>query len=751
MKLINQLHQEHNSSEKATESTVTMEDPDEVLNYRRTQAILTLQGNKKTDLAQDKSAQIFKGLELKSVGMITRPTGTQHTNKDTDATPSDAAQQESTETHRAKHNRRVRKREAEKPIEIIIPLANDRLKSMSVHNDKTLAIEYAARYLEKLGVSPTPVNLQLISKHIPLDRCKIQQVFHPGLSKHEKKNYIIIKPNQKQPKHASFSSYDPQYIPFQQINDHVLQAAEPEEQEKSTDAGENDEETDQKGIRIRSFDTYKQSYVFPYNLQGRHAAVAKRQNKKTVEEIAKGHARQQTDTKKQTEHTENDPDHPHEEELYGSYESPRDIAPEDAAEELTKQRLELQDSLLHLLKKQMAGTLSPSDEDTLRTTLEKNAAEGDLSHLQFHPDLETEKRGDTPKEKEEKESNVVHPKPPIAPQKRSSVENGAFFNPGFEERRGGGGNVVDPFPPAVLKELVLVPGFSLPQTRNFFHTFVEGFPFKTFWEQRREKNEGEEPQNSRTFRRKTMQERITALSEELQSNFMVEFEHMYVSFVYWSLIAPNVPEAATKREAQNFDERFVEVYQKMLEILLRKRRRSQYAFDLPVTLLGIRVVSEAILTACYPLFCETPQGESMLAEVNCLITHLLDPVGYLTHISTVESSPQALKVMHSKRLPPRMALSFTSPVVRFIVGEAQSREAKALLSSKGGRVADGSGSGDGGASVEAPEAFNLLTPAVSSRLLSVIARHRQELKAVEAMSTAHRSRLSAKRTRQTMI
>ena len=181
MQEINKLHKEHKFGDNTTDDKL-YSDPEEVYRHKRKQAMLSFEGTKKEGTTlEGRHTQVFKGLELKSVGMICKPTGLGQGNsmpRGLDAENAAAYEPEQGSNFRTRHSHQkyVRKTEVEKPIEIIIPLANDRVKTSAIHTDKALHIEYAARYLEKLGVSPTPANLQLISKHIPLEQCKIQQV-----------------------------------------------------------------------------------------------------------------------------------------------------------------------------------------------------------------------------------------------------------------------------------------------------------------------------------------------------------------------------------------------------------------------------------------------------------------------------------------------------------------------------------------------------------------------------------------------
>lgn len=65
-------------------------------------------------------------------------------------------------------------REDEKTV-FSIPLSNDAKKLPNSQYKIMLKNEYAAKYLESIGVRPTPANMALVHKLMPIDHCKITQ------------------------------------------------------------------------------------------------------------------------------------------------------------------------------------------------------------------------------------------------------------------------------------------------------------------------------------------------------------------------------------------------------------------------------------------------------------------------------------------------------------------------------------------------------------------------------------------------
>eukprot|EP01063_Lacrimia_lanifica_P028066 TRINITY_DN4028_c0_g1_i1.p1 TRINITY_DN4028_c0_g1~~TRINITY_DN4028_c0_g1_i1.p1 ORF type:complete len:922 (+),score=176.74 TRINITY_DN4028_c0_g1_i1:78-2843(+) len=813
MKLITELHKEHIVSEHMKDELATTEDPKDVYEYQRTQQVKNFtSGTKRRDdcqAAQSGTSQVFRKLDLMPIENIQlsskegkglhRSAHVQHQVQEGDAKTGHSKRHLS-------HRSRNKRREAEKPVEIIIPLANDRVKTTSIHTDKALHVEYAVRYLEKLGVSPTPANLALVAKHNPLDQCKIQQVFHPGLSKHEKKNYIILRPNQKNAGKSSPSVYDPQLIPFEALPDNLIQMADERDRElervqmekrreqHKTAAdqgrqGEGDEGTKQ--ASLDGFNEYRDRYLFPYNLKGKHSGrgvqpgegpSAERLN--VLQLAMKKHRPGSGGTTRGA----GTPQPAQRSPRVGaaSSTSARNKTPDTDVGEgmdgaMTEQRLKLQDGLLALLKKheEAAKEIQTQFQDRpgsprnagdvleemdrkdhraeMMRQMEARAIDGDLSALDEHPEmqrmalvLEDDPNDPSTAKPQSKSQGTSQNDGSNSPVSASMVQSPFADSPTI---RTGAGAKENP----LAKELAAPPGCDPQQVRVLFQGFVQGFPFATFWSQR-ERSEMV-PEKKAEYDAK-----VKVIAQDLQSDAMTDFQIQFVLFLYHSLLVPcaehvvgpamymtRAPKRSTlassshlqpspsgsqvdpyhhlrhPAKAMDFDQAFLNVYKQMLDLLLRKRKRQFFSLDLPVTVLAIRVVTDALLRYYYPLFTATELGEGLIEVSNVFVTQLLDPVGFLTHVPALESAPQALKVMHKKRIPTRMPLSFTSPVVRFIVGEARSNEAKVLLATTD-KQASSSANGAGWDESGEVNVFALLSPSVRSKLLAIISSHSSALR-----------------------
>eukprot|EP01062_Namystynia_karyoxenos_P052053 TRINITY_DN4130_c2_g1_i1.p1 TRINITY_DN4130_c2_g1~~TRINITY_DN4130_c2_g1_i1.p1 ORF type:complete len:929 (+),score=239.98 TRINITY_DN4130_c2_g1_i1:104-2890(+) len=803
---ISKLCREQREPQHDQEDSLT---PEDVLRHKKKQEILTGEGPRREAQGDGRGSQVFKQLELKAVPRVSKPKSGASAARGGDGASEDDDEEGGTAEQGPHISRKLRAamaqrtarraRDTEKPVEIVIPLGNDRIKTRDILKDKALRSEYAARYLERLGVSPTPANLALIWKEIPLEDCRIQQVFHPGLSKHEKKNYIVIRPNQKNKRKGAGSGtlHDPQHIPFETLPDSLLGPPEDEGQPAgrahspgepaAQHGGERQiDDDDHRGSRVRHFSEYKDSFLYPFNLRARYgtaqaaaaaaAAGAEGAAAATKPGGRRGQRRGQQQEGGDGEHDDGDSS--------GSEESASALLARLGSDRaLTEQRLKLQDRLLAMVRKQQeeySGSASPpaaapgpaggtpapsepaagggstaggagaegdSDEDEgedqeqeetasqkLRAELERRAADGDLAALENHPDMDQADcvpLSGAPMpvhgHHHHHHHHHQHQRPAAPPTPHDTAAAAAARAAAAEHSKE---------QDAIRKEVAEgPPKLGDAQVRDLFARFISDFPFRRFWGAREARSAGRGiggddgglGSTATQPPRRMDDELRTRCSRHLTQAVCVGFERILVNFLYWTFLAPLSSEHAARREALNPDAAFAEVYQRMLALLGARSSRSHYAVDLPIMLLGVRVVTEAIFTNCYPKWAAAAEGKYTLRRIDELITQLLDPMGYLSHISVVESSPQALRVLHRKRMPQRMPLAFTSPMIRFVVGEARSKEAKALLA--------------GSSREQTHELFAMLTPTIRAKLLNIIAAYKMKVRPrSSASATGGRSR-----------
>lgn len=168
-------------------------------------------------------------------------------------------------------------------------------------------------------------------------------------------------------------------------------------------------------------------------------------------------------------------------------------------------------------------------------------------------------------------------------------------------------------------------------------------------------------------------------------------------------------------EATHKDDAFIRVYSHYLDIMTPfMANRQGVALVCPLLLLLIRVVVESIFRELYPNWAGSFDGQDTRRRMDSFLTSVFDPVGFQRHIAVVESSRAAMSILHKRRAPRRMDLAYTSPLTRFIVGDARSKEAQALVSCR----------------EDCPEGLSevkaLLTPAVRSKLLHLLATKKMQ-------------------------
>jgi hypothetical protein len=174
--------------------------------------------------------------------------------------------------------------------------------------------------------------------------------------------------------------------------------------------------------------------------------------------------------------------------------------------------------------------------------------------------------------------------------------------------------------------------------------------------------------------------RVRAITAEVQTERFARFIMALTDFMYGTFVAPpGYDDSECMNSSSNRDEQFLSVYADIMHLLDKNHMRHQHALDLPFYVLAMRVGVEAVMRCAFPLWSQSPDGQSTLRRMDRLITILLDPMNYLSHLPPIEACPQALKALHNKRVPIHMPLTFTSPLVRFIIGDPQSNEAKLLL------------------------------------------------------------------------
>ena len=141
---------------------------------------------------------------------------------------------------------------------------------------KLLKTEYAARYCENIGVTPTQANMAAILKKIPLESCSISLVYNSAMGR----NNVVIDPSSTEDR-AAISNGQHQHSPTRSsrreydITD-VL-AVPPSDVGVSTTTTNQQLAPSQLNTRdphtegyFPPFEQYKQRFVYPFCLQGKY-------------------------------------------------------------------------------------------------------------------------------------------------------------------------------------------------------------------------------------------------------------------------------------------------------------------------------------------------------------------------------------------------------------------------------------------------------------------------------------------------
>jgi hypothetical protein len=129
----------------------------------------------------------------------------------------------------------------------------------------------------------------------------------------------------------------------------------------------------------------------------------------------------------------------------------------------------------------------------------------------------------------------------------------------------------------------------------------------------------------------------------------------------------------------------------------------------PMIVLLCRVAIDKELRSHVPTLLRSPAGAELAVCVDNLVMAILDPLNLLSHISVVESTPHAMRILQSKRRPGRIPPMLTSPLTHFVLGEPQSANAKTMARSNLPRLQRG-----------LRELQKHLTPLARSRLLQAM-------------------------------
>lgn len=242
-------------------------------------------------------------------------------------------------------------------------------------------------------------------------------------------------------------------------------------------------------------------------------------------------------------------------------------------------------------------------------------------------------------------------------------------------------------------ELQSPPHLEVDEVQELQGSFVESFPFE-LWEG------------------KVTAAALRGIRKNLSKRILGSFIKSFADFCYWAFLREF---ASVKISLEKRDQMFLDVFEHMLDIMLSKSKYVQQIFELPVTLLCVRVVNESIFRICYPQWWSTRYGDLLAVRMDKLVSFLFDPQGYFSQLGPMISHAKERAML--RRLGPSIGTTkrsnsqVVSHLLRKVVTNPTSLGARMFLQD--------SNNGDQ-ESEEYEEIRTLLGQHTASQLLSVM-------------------------------
>lgn len=150
-----------------------------------------------------------------------------------------------------------------------------------------------------------------------------------------------------------------------------------------------------------------------------------------------------------------------------------------------------------------------------------------------------------------------------------------------------------------------------------------------------------------TFPFERLKDRLSATElrttiTEISARRTARFIGMLTLFLYWQHIAPKGGKEAPPEEISSLlcaiQEYFSSVRDRM------HRRRALLMNALPVWFLSIRMAVESLVHAAFPKWWTTSDCAETMLNVDRMIEQLFDPNAYHSHITSLESSAEAIRL-----------------------------------------------------------------------------------------------------------
>ena len=591
--------------------------------------------------------------------------------------------------------------------QIHIPLTGgmDRLRLTDMKS--ALKDEYAARYCESLGVAPTPQNTALVQKLMPFEKCRVYQSTLNVGGRGERRNQIVIEPAPL-PTEPIGGGRGPEAA--SSMLEALLEAEADDEDHHEKDnlkvgqtagimsASGQQQQQDSATMLLQQamqFDEYKSKFVFPFCLPNKFESHVVMDEPEARGPLAA--------TAKKSGATNSPPAMLLPSLPGGGVEKSGSRGAGKAAAAAAgvgvgavAGKLAMQD---HLLQQALSGgsssslPLSTADRKAVEAIMKTSEGSDRQAGVGRQVTSATSSTGGSSIHRCDDTTPASGRGGPAPPSSSGSPATTTF---GFSDRE-----AVDA---TIRKELNINLSEAADPTdvKLMQQQFVRHFPFARY--------------DGRLTAAEVQRAKGLTLSSSV-SNILVSL----LRFL-WSVYIGPFNSSKYAADGKTTDQLFLDTYKQVLMFsndTMKQQHSSSStsgtsnassSAEMSLFLLCVRVVVDAWFSVRMPTFSQCSIGKSVLQRMDHFVMALVDPMGLLSHIAVVESTPAALKVMRSRKLPDRVHGSVTSPLVLFIIGDsASSHEAKKFAHAKPQCVEDG-----------LKELKRYLTPFVRSQLLRTI-------------------------------
>ncbi|CUE89991.1 Hypothetical protein, putative [Bodo saltans] len=525
---------------------------------------------------------------------------------------------------------------------ILIPVTSERIRIADMKD--ALRDEYAARYCEHIGVAPTQQNMSLVLKLMPFEKCHISQnTQHNGIGRTERRNNVVIQPCVVAPPPDGPNAED---VPFelltlealQRVGNTISSAQLPPIGGEVPTSPSPPPPTGTASVGKVIFEAYKNQFVYPYNLEERFTT-------KGVAPTTSPHPPPRGGPKNDSHRGQPLPLTRSSREHSRHEEAPHHQ--DDAVEPSALQRLAVQDALLSKLRDQSEKRGGGITEDEL-SAIESKMRPRHGQQGSGAGSVSSRRDGGS----DEEEDADVNSDASGDQRKPPSIANSIESDRAARRDAAAQKELTQPWTEPDMTEV-----------RSLQVQFVKDFPFYRF--------------EGRLSEAEVLEVKASLLGEDI-SELLIAI----MNFAFLVYLAPQQTNYPRALDHVDKDVEFVLMCRKAIRFSNHRQRSPLAADALPLCLLMLRVLVDALFTARYPLLRRVQEGMDLQLRMDALVRAVLDPYGLQSHIVVLESTPQAQRVLRTKRLPQRMSAAATTPLVQFIIGDgAKSIEAKRMTRS----------------------------------------------------------------------